>query len=102
MEAFKIAVETLNHIRRDGQGDNDNSSNDDDNAAADDDDDSTKQDKIQPNHVTYGLFLKCCGTLLPQESFRRAASDDLCVKILGGDVEDMDVLRLPVEWGANV
>jgi len=130
MEAFKIAVETLNHIRRDGQGDNDNSSNDDDNAAADDDDDdSTKQDKIQPNHVTYGLFLKCCGTLLPQgnakrdavienvfrkccreglmsdfvlESFRRAASDDLCIKILGGDVEDMDVLRLPVEWGANV
>jgi hypothetical protein len=85
-------------------------------------------DDIEPNHVTYAMFLKGCVALLPpgekQQSiienvfrkccrdghvsefvfatFVESSSSSLCEKLLGGDVNDEDGVQIPESWARNV
>lgn len=81
---------------------------------------------IQPNHVTYGMFLKGCAALLPpgeqklsivENIFRKCCRDghvsefvftalveagtpELCQELLGGNV--YDGIQIPEEWARNL
>jgi hypothetical protein len=100
MEAFRVAVQTMNEIR--------------------------DHPTLAPNHVSYGMFLKACANLLPPsndkrdavvenvfrkcakdghvhkfvlESLQEAASPRLIKTLLGGKLaEDISI---PVEWTRN-
>jgi hypothetical protein len=100
MSAFRIAVDSINDLR--------------------------ESPLLQPDPVSYGLFLRSCAQLMPPSDKREAvvknifrkccndgqlgtyvlhelshaASPQLCRKLLGGDMGDG--VNLPMEWSKNV
>ena len=100
MSAFRVAVDSINDLR--------------------------ESPLLQPDPVSYGLFIRSCSQLMPpsekreavvENIFRKccndgqvgtyvlhelshAASPELCGKLLGGDMEDG--VNLPMEWSRNV
>ena len=102
MEAFRVAVDIFNEIR--------------------------SLEDVDPSHITYGMFLKACGNLMPpsekretviENIFRKCSKDGkvsefvldslteaapagLCRKLLGGDIENGDGIQIPEEWCCNL
>jgi len=100
LSAFRVAVDCINDLR--------------------------ENPLIQPDPVSYGLFIRSCAQLMPPSDKReavveimfrkcctdgmvgqyvlhelsQAASPKLCRKLLGGDFEDG--VNLPTEWSQNV
>jgi len=96
--ALRIAVSTFNELR--------------------------ESKELESNHVTYGTFLKVVGNLMPQsetkdklietvfkkcrteghvsvfvlQSLTDSATPELCITLLGGDVEGEQGIILPPEW----
>jgi hypothetical protein len=100
LSAFRVAVDSINDLR--------------------------ENPLLEPDPVSYGLFLRSCAQLMPlsdkretvvENIFRKccvdgqlgqyvlhelsyAASPNLCRKLLGGDMDDG--VNLPIEWTRNV